>query len=889
MSRKIFTSDINLLTRLFFPKHTYIELLDPLCKIEQDELVISNEQNNTEKALILAPLDAKVNKSDQLNTYDYILNFGHDVKTLSSGYEACKFLYVNNPDGTMRWVFPKDLKRASYLNFYNTSSLKSKLMALFIHTFHNTFLSKAFVSGSFTILTNKKLNIHKELSSLNYDNYSIFMGTVGVNRKIVLELNTQHKTTHFVKVATSAHAASLIKNERRVLKNLAHYNFKHFEIPQLIDIANTSVGIMSNIKPTKLIETTDITAVHLKALEELYDTTASLLKVEWGYHRKKTAQLLLRFKNSAKLKETEDIYPYLDSVIKSITYDQLITVTRSHTDFTPWNSYVSKEKLHIFDWELSKKQRPILFDLFHYIFQSGVLIKHHGLKEITEEIELALSHPICKQIIERYQINILVHYKLYLLINTSYYLSIYEQQENLHKQAYWLMNIWKEALENVVIKEDDEVTQRTSFVDHFLQSMNDKKYALLKFHEERLIDINGSSDLDVLVQKEDMPSINQFIEQQAYIKKIKTYHKSFMTTIELFFKDQSFLSLDLIYSLQRKSYKLIDENILLDNVIHKKENIRVLSPKQDFEFTFLFYQTNSADFPMKYFYAFSKLPMEKRNQIKNYINEKYALNEEDLDVLMDYTPKIRKQVMKNLAKQPMNQGIQRLSRLKQYIGDTLLSLKTRKGFVVTFSGVDGAGKSTVISLVSTKLSEKYRRKVILLRHRPSLLPILSSYTYGKKEAELRTINKNPRSGNNTQFLSSFIRFAYYLTDYLIGQFYVYLRYTLRGKIVLYDRYYFDFINDAKRSNIVLPRWITKAFFPLIFKAKINFFLYADPDVILKRKQELDKETIIELTNRYQTLFYNYSKKYKRSHYIQIENIDCQKTIDKVMAKVTELV
>ena len=888
MSRKIFISDVNLLTTLFFPKHAYIELLDPLDKITQDELFVPKEQKNTDKVMVLAPLDAKVYKPDQIANYDYILNFGHDITSLPSAYDTFKFSYVSNPDGTMRWVFPNSLKRATYLNFYNTSSIKSKLMALFIHCFHNTLLSNVFVSGSFTIHASKALQFKRELASVDYDNFSIFMGTVGVNRKIVLELNTKHETTHFAKIATNTHAASLIKNERRVLKNLAHYHFECFEIPQLIESPSTLVGIMSNIKPRKQIQTTEITEVHLKALQELYDKTASLLKVEWGYHRKRTAQLLLRFKNSAKLKETEAIYPYLEGIMKSIPYDQLITVTRSHTDFTPWNSYVSKDKLHVFDWELSKKQRPILFDLFHYIFQSGVLIKHQSFKEIEDDIALALSQPICKQIIERYQINVLVHYKLYLLINTSYYLSIYEKQEKLHKQAYWLMNTWKEALEHVMLQEDNDVTHRTSFISQFLQSMKDKKYALLKFHEEKLLEINGSSDLDVLIQQEDIPSINTFVAQQDNIKNIKTYKKSFMTTIELFFKDQSFLSLDLIYSLQRKSYKFIDENVLLDNVVHKEENIRVLSPLHDFEYTFLFYQSNRADFPMKYFYAFSKFPIEKRIEIKNYINEKYNLEEEDLDILMDYAPNIRKQVMRKLASLPMNKGTKRFTRLKQYIRDTLSSVKTRKGFLVTFSGVDGAGKSTIISLVSSKLSEKYRRKVVILRHRPSLLPILSSYTYGKKEAELRSINKNPRSGNNTQFLSSFIRFAYYLTDYLIGQFYVYFRYTLRGKIVLYDRYYFDFINDAKRSNIVLPKWITKAFFRLVFKPKINFFLYADPDVILKRKQELSKETIVELTNNYQSLFSAFGKKYKHSHYVQIENIDGQKTIDKVMGKITEL-
>jgi len=451
------------------------------------------------------------------------------------------------------------------------------------------------------------------------------------------------------------------------------------------------------------------------------------------------------------------------------------------------------------------------------------------------------------------------------------------------------MNCWKEALETVLIQEQEGASHRSSFIEDFLQMMSDKRFALLKFHQEELSEISASSDLDVLIQEKDLIAIEKFIKENKTIIKIKVHHKSFMTTMELFFKDQSFVSLDLIHSLQRKLYKLLDENTLLEKVIHKNENIRVLSPIHDFEFTFLFYQLNKADFPMKYFYVFSKLSMSRRKELTSYINQKYDLNQENIESLMDYTPHIFKKIMKKLSQQTVNQGLPKVYRLRSYILDTLVDLKKKRGFIVTFTGVDGAGKSTIISLVSTKLSEKYRKKVVLLRHRPSILPILSSYTHGKKEAEIRTLEKNPRSGNNTQFLSSLLRFLYYLTDYVVGQFYVYVRYVLRGKIVLYDRYYYDFVCDAKRSNIVLPSWITKTFFALICKPKINFFLYADPKVILKRKQELDKQTIIELTNSYRTLFLTYNKKYKRSHYTQIENIDCQKTIDKIMGKVTELI
>lgn len=62
----------------------------------------------------------------------------------------------------------------------------------------------------------------------------------------------------------------------------------------------------------------------------------------------------------------------------------------------------------------------------------------------------------------------------------------------------------------------------------------------------------------------------------------------------------------------------------------------------------------------------------------------------------------------------------------------------------------------------------------------------------------------PRTGSNKSKLSSFIRFFYYLLDYIIGQWFIYFKYTIKGNIIVYDRYYFDFINDA---NVLTLIWI----------------------------------------------------------------------------------
>jgi len=101
---------------------------------------------------------------------------------------------------------------------------------------------------------------------------------------------------------------------------------------------------------------------------------------------------------------------------------------------------------------------------------------------------------------------------------------------------------------------------------------------------------------------------------------------------------------------------------------------------------------------------------------------------------------------------------------------------------------------------------------------------------------------------------------------------------LRNYIVLYDRYYFDFIIDSKRTNLELDQGLSKWLYRFVQKPKVNFFLYAPVDVILERKQELVPEAIESLTNGYQNLFLELEEEYEQN-YLSIENIDKQKTLD----------
>jgi thymidylate kinase len=211
-----------------------------------------------------------------------------------------------------------------------------------------------------------------------------------------------------------------------------------------------------------------------------------------------------------------------------------------------------------------------------------------------------------------------------------------------------------------------------------------------------------------------------------------------------------------------------------------------------------------------------------------------------------------------------------------------------KPFSISLIGVDGAGKTTILNIIKKELS-KNESKVIELRSRPSILPILSSFIYGKAEAEKKATQNLPRKGKNNSKLSSYVRFSYYLIDYIFGQVYIYFRYSIHGYVVVYDRFYYDYIVDPKRANLIISSEVALFFLKFIKEPNLNVFLYAPPNIIRDRKKELESDSIKLLTKEYLNLFDSLTiKNQKNIKYLAIKNIELEVTVKDIMAEIMKL-
>ena len=129
---------------------------------------------------------------------------------------------------------------------------------------------------------------------------------------------------------------------------------------------------------------------------------------------------------------------------------------------------------------------------------------------------------------------------------------------------------------------------------------------------------------------------------------------------------------------------------------------------------------------------------------------------------------------------------------------------------------------------------------------------------------------NPHSANQSNYIISFLKIIYYSFDYIIGYFTKIVPLQRLNKFIVFDRYYFDFIIDQKRSAINLPKFFPKYIYRLFIpRPNKVFFVKVKPEHAHKRKGELPTHTINEINEQYDLL----TKEFRNFEIIFNENLE----------------
>ncbi|MEL6651272.1 MAG: hypothetical protein AAFQ87_10760, partial [Bacteroidota bacterium] len=341
-------------------------------------------------------------------------------------------------------------------------------------------------------------------------------------------------------------------------------------------------------------------------------------------------------------------------------------------------------------------------------------------------------------------------------------------------------------------------SHREAYLYWLFREVEELSYGVLKYFYTSLSEIPAHADLDLVVQRDELHLWKTILASGPGVQKVRFVHKTIGCFAQVYFSNLEYLELDLLTELRWRDLVFLDAKDLLDGVVLNSQDIKTINTADSFAYLLAFYSLNRCPIPQKYQSYFGLLSKKEKITVLRGFGQKFGL--ENIEVANLFINEwYRDDLETSVRRSRANKGLRRWRHYLKAAWDRYTDVQP----TITFSGVDGAGKSTILERTKTLLTEKYRREVVVLRQRPSILPILSSYKYGKEAAEKRAATTLPRQGNNQSRISSLIRFAYYLLDYLLGQAYVYWPINRRGKLLLYDRYYFDYIVDSRRANINL--------------------------------------------------------------------------------------
>lgn len=406
---------------------------------------------------------------------------------------------------------------------------------------------------------------------------------------------------------------------------------------------------------------------------------------------------------------------------------------------------------------------------------------------------------------------------------------------------------------------------RNPFLISLFDSLNKKevKYVVLRNYQE-LPESSGNSDLDIFINGSDK---QQFLE----ILRIESTRLDgyFVSVLEseicprYCIMGHSIISWGIMIDLhlekiQYRGYTIISNKNIWGNV-QLYNNLCVLNNKTTALIGLLKELMNNRTCSEKYYTDFINHSLDI-SYLTNIFSDIQKTNvAEALSALRNtiYTKEQIKQLMSFLDKEfpyPLFYSFKQIKKLYRII--------RKSGYTIAFLGTDGSGKSAIIELIKPILNQPFHNAVYYEHLRPNYFPSLARLS-GNKNVHIGPVT-NPHGSTPSGFIISLIRFLYYFLDYSVG-FYmkIFPKKSFKSCVWIFDRYYYDYYFDQRRSLINLPKWIIRLGQALVPEPDIIICLGADPEIIHSRKPELP----IHEVERQVKALKKFSDKHKRAFWV----------------------
>lgn len=328
--------------------------------------------------------------------------------------ENCKIFYTfSNADGKT-WLIPTRNMQVA-MNLYQPSGVKGKLLKYFFPYLHNIRLVRSVIKAKRTVceLQGDLRNLLCRIFHTSDLEFTVFFGTPCVHQKITIQLSQGNLILGYCKVTNNKEITQLFLGEAEILQRLEKHGIKG--IPQCLycDKINEEIYlfVQSTVKTQKSHVPHKWDICHETFLKELQRRTQQTVLFEDSdyYQTLRVLQSHLDWLPSTtnrKLIETT-----IGKII-NIHSGKQVEFSIYHADFTPWNMFVEKGVLFVFDWEYARLTYPPQLDRYHFFTQTAIFEKHWSASEIIDYMESKKGSWIDKEKYPLYLIDVISRFTI---------------------------------------------------------------------------------------------------------------------------------------------------------------------------------------------------------------------------------------------------------------------------------------------------------------------------------------------------------------------------------------------------------------------------------------------------------------------------------------------
>jgi thiamine kinase-like enzyme len=243
----------------------------------------------------------------------------------------------------------------------------------------------------------------------------------------------------YCKISCNKEVKILLGNEEKMLKHLKEKGIIGIPICYLNDQYEKKVNILiqstSKTARSRIIHI--LTPIHWEFLMRLNSRTKQIL----NFKNSDFFNSIHLLKTNLSFLSNFDVEIVISTILEIETKYAGIDVEFSvcHADFTPWNMFLEKGELFVFDWEYAVFTCPPYLDAFHFFTQTHIYVKHSDSEKIYR------SFIIEKRIFEKHITDPVFVYKNYLLFIISFYVE--RDKGEFSSEISRNISIWTKLLE----------------------------------------------------------------------------------------------------------------------------------------------------------------------------------------------------------------------------------------------------------------------------------------------------------------------------------------------------------------------------------------------------------------------------------------------------------